>query len=334
MNRTPISPAGTFRRLPLKPHQLTDDVTRTEHLFVLAHLGIARVDAGSWALEIDGMARRPRRLTLPDLRTFTRRAVASFHECAGNPLAPRVPQRRVANVVWAGVDLRDLLAEAEVDPGAAYIWSRGLDHGEFAGTHSEAYVKDLPLWRVQAGDVLVAYEVNGEPLPPEHGFPARLFVPGFYGTNSVKWLSRITLADRRFDGPFTTTLYNDELPPAQAEADAPRRRPVWAVAPESVIVRPEPGAVVRRETPVEVWGRAWAARGVSRVEVSTDGGHSWREGALEPRTQWSWQRFGLAWSPVAPGATTLLSRATDADGEAQPPAGARNAIHEVEITVS
>jgi sulfane dehydrogenase subunit SoxC len=333
MPRTPLAPAGTYRRVPLKPHQLTDDITPTEELFVLAHLGVARVDPSSWWLEVDGMVGRHRRLTMSDLRRFPRREVTSFHECAGNPLTPTVPQRRIANVVWAGVDLRDLLAEVDVYPSATYLWSYGLDHGDFAGLHSEAYVKDLPLWRVEAGDVLVAYEVNGRALPPEHGFPARLLVPGWYGTNSVKWLSRITVADRRFDGPFTTALYNDELPAAPGSG-APGRRPVWEVAPESVIVRPEPGATLISGRPAEVWGRAWAATGVGRVQVSTDGGHTWREAAVGGRTGWSWQRFGLTWTPVTPGPTSLLSRATGGKGELQPMAGARNAVHRVEVTVA
>jgi sulfane dehydrogenase subunit SoxC len=105
--------------------------------------------------------------------------------------------------VCDGVDLRTLQGEAGVDKSAHYLWSYGLDYGVFDTTPNEAYVKDLPLQRIEDRDVLVAYELNGDPLPAEHGFPARLLVPGWYGTNSVKWLHRMTVADRRADSLFT-----------------------------------------------------------------------------------------------------------------------------------
>jgi DMSO/TMAO reductase YedYZ molybdopterin-dependent catalytic subunit len=119
------------------------------------------------------------------------------HQCCGNPLEPQVPTRRIANVRWGGADLAALLDGLGVDGEARYLWSRGLDHGTFAGVPCDGYTKDLPLQRLREGDVLIAYELNGEPLPPEHGFPARLLVPGYYGTNNVKWLSRLTLAKTR-----------------------------------------------------------------------------------------------------------------------------------------
>ena len=124
-------------------------------------------------------------------------------------------------------------------PEAKYLWSYGADYGEFGGIYHEAYVKDLPLERVPS-DVLIAYELNGAPLPTENGFPARLVVPGFYGTNSVKWLTRMTVAETRATGAFTTRWYNDPVPNAAGE-DSGETVPVWSVAPESIIVSPAPG---------------------------------------------------------------------------------------------
>ena len=104
--------------------------------------------------------------------------------------------------------LVDVLADCGPHASASYIWSHGADYGEFGGVSVEAYIKDLPITRVHA-DVLIAYEMNGAPLPAEHGYPVRLVVPGFYGTNSVKWLTRLGLAEGRSQGPFTTRWYND-----------------------------------------------------------------------------------------------------------------------------
>ena len=158
-----------------------------------------------------------------------RMTITSIHQCCGSPLEPAAPKRRITNVMWGGVRLSDLLAECEPDPAARFVWSSGADYGEFEGVDCPAFVKDLPIERV-AADVLIAYEMNGAPLKPEHGFPARLVVPGFYGTNSVKWLTRLTLADKRATGPFTTRWYND---PVRDAAGRPTgaTTPVWSIAP-------------------------------------------------------------------------------------------------------
>lgn len=248
-------------------------------------------------------------------------------------MEPKVPTRRVANLRWGGVDLAALLDEAGIAAEARFLWSYGLDGGSFAGTHCDWYLKDLPLERLEAGDVLLAYELNGAPLPAEHGFPVRLVVPGYYGTNSVKWLWRLHLADQRAAGQFASVLYNDALDPEDIAAGQPARRPVWAVAPESIIVTPAPDATLARGEAAEIWGWAWSFRGVTRVEVSTDGGTSFAAAALEPRNGWQWQRFSLRWTPHGAGEAMLMARAFEAGGGAQPFDGARNAIHSVRVTV-
>ena len=180
--RPPMDPGSGVRRMKLAPHQLTDAVTAAESLFVLAHLGIPRVDPVQWSLTIDGLVGSADRLSLDDLKARPKRTVEAIHQCCGNPLEPTVPTRRVVNVRWGGVDLAALLDEHEIDPRARFLWSYGLDGGDFAGTSCDWFVKDLPLERLAAGDVLLAYELNGAPLPAEHGFPVRLVVPGYYGT--------------------------------------------------------------------------------------------------------------------------------------------------------
>jgi sulfane dehydrogenase subunit SoxC len=321
----PMDPARYTRRIVYEPHQTTATVTPQRDLFVLAHLGIPRVDVAQWRLEIAGLVERPAVLTFDDIRRLPARQVESFHQCAGAPRRPDLAARRIANVVWSGVDLAELLQSCGARAEARFLWAYGLDHGEYDGVSARWYVKDMPAARLAEGGVLLAYAVNGEPLAPEHGFPLRLVIPGYYGTNTVKWLWRIELAERRAAGPFTTVLYNDPDPSGGA-------RPVWEAPPEALIVAPAPGPLAAAA--VEVWGWAWAAAGIARVEVSVDGGATWLPARVEPRRQWSWQRFTFDWRPGGSGTFTLMARATDARGAVQPMDKARNAVHTVTVAIS
>jgi DMSO/TMAO reductase YedYZ molybdopterin-dependent catalytic subunit len=329
--RANLDPHQFIRRIPLAPHQMHDRLTRVEDAIVLCHLGLPRVTREDWSLAIDGLVTRPRTLSFAGLMQYEKVFVTSVHQCAGSPLAPSEPTQRVCNVTWGGARLADILAECEPRPTAQFVWSTGADYGDFAGVSVDAYVKDLPLERVTS-DVLLAYEMNGEPLAPEHGFPARLLVPGFYGTNSVKWLTRMTLAEGRAPGPFTTRWYNDPIENNRASAGA-RTIPVWAIAPQSVIVAPAPDATINVSKAIEIWGWAWADGGVSQVDVRVDDGN-WRPAQLEPASGRAWQRFTLSWMPIKRGAATLASRATTASGECQPASGRRNAIYRVSANVS
>jgi DMSO/TMAO reductase YedYZ molybdopterin-dependent catalytic subunit len=211
------------------------------------------------------------------------------------------------------------------------VWSSGADHGVFEGVTCPAYVKDLPLDRL-ADDVLIAYEMNGRPLTLEHGFPARLVVPGYYGTNSVKWLTRMTLATTRAESPFTTRWYNDVVHD-DAGILTGTTVPVWAIAPESIIVSPAPESRVTVGEVVEVWGWAWADGGVASVEFCGDGRTDWMPTAVEPPHGRAWQRFAAAWCPTRRGAHELCARAHSREGGVQPPSGARNAFHRVPVAV-
>jgi DMSO/TMAO reductase YedYZ molybdopterin-dependent catalytic subunit len=328
--RAKLDPHQFIRRIPLAPHQMQDRLTRVEDAIVLCHLGLPRITHEDWSLAIDGLVARPRTLSFSDLMRCEKVSVTSVHQCAGSPLAPSEPTQRVCNVSWAGARLADILAECEPHPTVRFVWSTGADYGDFAGVSVEAYVKDMPVDRVKS-DVLVAYEMNGGPLMPEHGFPARLVVPGFYGTNSVKWLTRVTLAEARAPGPFTQRWYND---PVQDECRSASGRtvPVWAIAPQSVIVAPAPDAAINASEATEIWGWAWADGGVGQVEISVDGG-SWQPALLEPAAERAWQRFTLSWLPEKCGTVTLASRATAASRECQPASGRRNAIYRVSVTV-
>lgn len=329
-DQPPVSdfyPRKTVRRIPLLPHQLTERITPTGDVFVLAHVGVPHARAEEWWIDIVGLVARPRRLSLADLMKMPKRTVTALHQCAGFPARPEIATRRYANVVWGGADLAAVLRECEPSDEATHLWSFGVDRGSFEDVDSPVYLKDLPLSRIPAGDILLAYECNGQPLDAEHGFPVRLLVPGFYGTNSVKWLYRLELANRRPDAPFTSKYYNDSM----SDGGSVRTRPVWSLAPESVIVAPCDGQTVA-QGPLDVWGWAWADGPVSRVEISADG-ENWAEAKVEPRSQWSWQKFRYAWIAEQPGRYKLMSRAVDSCGRIQPLSGARNSAYEVNLSV-
>lgn len=331
--RPPMHPASGVREMKLRPHELTDAITPAEQLFVLAHFGVPRVDPAEWSLTIDGLTERLSHFSLDALKAHPKRIVEAVHQCAGSPLHPAVPTRRAANLRWGGVDLATLLGKIGIDRRARYIWSYGLDGGSFFDRSCDWYVKDLPLERLAAGDVLLAYELNGAPLAAEHGFPLRLVVPGYYGTNSVKWLWRLRLAEARAEGLFTAILYDDAVDIEKPTVAPPQRRPVWALAPEAIIVAPAPDTVVALGKPVEIWGWAWSFGGITAVEVSVDGGVHYGPAVPEKRRGWSWQRFSSRWTPAATGEVTLSVRAFTDDGVGQPSAGARNAIHTVRIMI-
>ncbi len=326
VSRAILDPNGFFRRIPLAPHQLNERRTRTDDVIVLCHLGVPRLDRDAWSLTLDGLAERPLSLRYDDLLRYPKVEIASFHQCAGSPLQPSEPTRRICNVTWGGARLADILADCAPSAAARYVWSYGADYGEFGGVAVESYLKDLPIERVRS-DVLIAYEMNGEALSPEHGFPARLVVPGFYGTNSVKWLTRIELAAERAAGPFTTRWYNDPV-------DGGGTTPVWAVAPEAVIVSPAPDAIIDARPAHEVWGWAWADGGVRAVAISADGGTSWSDAQVEPLQARQWQRFSWRWSPDRRGPVSLMVRAEATNGLRQPMSGHRNAVHQVAVTVT
>ena len=328
--RVEMAPHQTVRHVPLTPHELIEDITPQADLFVLAHLGVPRINIENWTLTITGLVCNSATFTFDQIRRFRKREIQAFHQCAGFPKNPRLATRRVGNVVWGGVDLQALLESVGVLSAARFLWSFGLDYGEYDGIRSDPYVKDLPLDRLSHGDVLLAYEINGEPLDALHGYPLRLIIPGFYGTNSVKWLSRLELADRRADGPFTTLLYNDTVAPSPDNPSG-GTRPVWQVAPELLIVSPAPNAKVG-SGPVEIWGRAWADGGIASVEISTDGGQTWNIAELDGQIGWSWQKFRMVWHPKGIGNAALMSRATDKKGAFQPGADWRNAVYAVHIT--
>ncbi|MET0191508.1 MAG: molybdopterin-dependent oxidoreductase, partial [Pseudonocardia sediminis] len=216
-----------------------------------------------------------------------------------------------------------ILRAAGVHAGATSLWATGLDSGEFGGVACTEYRKDVPL-EVALARGIVALEIDGVPLSAERGYPARLVVPGYFGTNNVKWLRALTVSDRRPEHLFTTRLYLRTVP----GTDGPQ--PVRDLDVNSLVTLPSDGARVGAD--VEVAGWAWSAVPVVAVEVAVDG--EWAPAEVERRRgpHVTWQRFRTV-RRAGPGGHTLAVRATDRDGRVQPVDGARNAAHHVTVDV-
>ncbi|MGH4032844.1 molybdopterin-dependent oxidoreductase [Actinomycetota bacterium Odt1-20B] len=307
-----------------RPERAPDFFTPVPDVFVRTHMGVPDVDPDRWTLSVEGLVERPLRLDLAEVLARPARRLAAVHECFGSPFAPDVPTRAVANVAWTGFPLAELLDEARPSDEARHVWFEGVDTGSFHGEDGLTYTKDLPLEDAH-GRVFLAHRMNGEPLTAEHGFPVRAVVPRMFGTNSVKWLTRVVLAERRPEHMFTTRFYTRVLP----GADAPT--PVRDVDVNSKLSAPADGARLPAGD-VEITGHAWSTTEVAAVEVSVDEG-PWERAALDELGADDgpvWQRFTLT-RPLTAGPHRVRSRATDRTGRVQPPPGARNSVHEITV---
>ena len=174
----------SFFEYPLPFEETTDFITPSDRLFTLAHFGVPKIEPESWRLDISGLVEAPRAFRYEELEAFKTYSVQTIHQCAGNPLDPTNPTRTIANVEWSGVLLRDVLNQVGIRPDCKYIWAYGLDYGSFkvpsySGPYQEHYVKDLPIEYVMDESVLVATHINGNPLSPNHGYPARIVAPSY-----------------------------------------------------------------------------------------------------------------------------------------------------------
>lgn len=307
--------------LPLET--LRSDLTPPGLHYLLTHYDMPQVDAATWRLAVDGLVGHSLSLSLDALRAFPRHSVRVTMECAGNGRAALDPRpvsqpwldAAVGTADWTGARLADLLAEARPDGAAVDVVFTGLDHGVERGVEQD-YQRGLRLTEAMRPDVLVAYEMNGAPLPVQHGFPARVVVPGWYGMGNVKWLASVTVQDEEVLG-YQNLAYRLKQQPDETGEPVTRIEPRGLLAPPGF-----PDFLTRtrvlRPGPVQLEGRAWSGWGsVTRVEVSADDGASWAEAELGPEQgTWAWRRFTLPWTAI-PGEHRLRVRAHDATGRVQ-----------------
>jgi DMSO/TMAO reductase YedYZ molybdopterin-dependent catalytic subunit len=315
--------------------------------YLLVHYDIPAVDPGAWRLGVDGAVERALALSLADLRGLPAVTRAVTLECAGNGralLEPRpVSQPWLTEAVgtgeWTGVPLRVVLEQAGLGDDVVEVLFTGLDRGIEGGV-DQLYQRSLPVTEALGEDALLAYELNGEPLPPQHGYPLRLVIAGWYGMAHVKWLGAITALTEPFDG------YQQAVGYRLYDADGAAGAPVTRMLPRSLTVPPGVPDFMTRERLLDagrqvLTGRAWSGWGpVVRVEVSLDGGATWDDAQLDdPLDERAWRGWSYAWE-AAPGAYVISSRATDAAGNAQPleppwnlKGYANNAVERVPVTV-
>jgi len=314
--------------------------------YLLTHYDVPDVDAGSWSLRVRG--EQEVSLGLDEVRARPRVELAVTMECAGNGRARLDPRpvsqpwllEAVGTARWAGTPLRPLLEEAGVGEGAVEVLFTGVDRGSEGG-EEQAFQRALAVEEALRDEVLLAYEMNGEPLPPQHGYPLRLIVPGWYGMTNVKWLCEIEVLREPFSG--YQQLWSYRVRQTEDEEGEPLQR----MLPRSLLVPPGIPEFMTRERfvaagEVLVQGRAWSGLApVASVEVSADGGSSWAAAELEPEEgRWAWRGWSFRWQPE-PGAYVLCSRARDEAGNEQPldPAWnlggyANNSVQRVPVTVT
>jgi sulfite oxidase len=327
--------------------RLTTYLTPNDDFFVRHHWPAEAPAAEDWALVVEGKVTRPLRLSLAELKEFPAATATCVLACAGNgrafyePAVPGLPwgPGAAGNARWTGVRVRDLLDAAGLKRGARHLHSAGTDDPP---PGQSPFLRSIEIEKALA-DAIVAWEMNGEPLPAIHGAPARLVVPGWSGNHWMKWLARLSVRAQERDGFFMEQEYRYPVrpgPPGVA-IDPAEMRPVTELFVESTITAAP--AVARIGVSVPVSGFAFSgAPDVAKVDVSDDGGATWTPARLDPRHDpFAWRLWSLSWTPRRTGCVRVTARATDSRGGVQPrdavwnPSGLlHNGWHSVEVDVS
>ncbi|GAC1539503.1 MAG: molybdopterin-dependent oxidoreductase [Candidatus Velthaea sp.] len=333
--------------------------TPNREFFIRSHMGPPpSIDMKSWRLRIGGLVGHPLALSLADIKAMEHVEIPAVLQCSGNgryfygeayprashPAGAQWKFGSVGNARWTGVRVRDIIARAKPLAGAKFANNNGLDNPLFPTTPK--FIRGIELEKLMDPDSIVAFAMNGEPLPYYHGFPVRLIVPGWAADHWVKWLTDIRLSATITDDFWTSVAYRyPNKPGAPGKGVAPtQEHPVLGLNVKSIITGPADGASVKRGSRVVVTGFAWSGDGatVSRVEISADGGKTWRDAALGTLPgKYSWQPFTFGFVPDTTGTVRILARATDNRGATQPrvspwnPSGYLwNGIHAVAIEVA
>jgi DMSO/TMAO reductase YedYZ molybdopterin-dependent catalytic subunit len=310
--------------------EFTSWLTPNERFFVRSHFGpppAEAVQSEAWRLTVKGLVKEGLSLTLKELQQFEPVTLTSVLQCSGNGRAhhrPKVPgvqweRGAVGNAQWTGVRLRDVLQQAGVKPQGVHVQFQGADRPALATV--PLFTRSIPLAKALHPDTLLAYEMNGRPLPLLHGAPLRVITPGWMAESCMKWLTEITVRSDETPGYYMQQAYRIPETAVHLSSGLPGSAmvPVEQMPVKSLIAAPAEGDTVRIG-PVTVQGVAWAGEApVVKVEVSCDDGKTWEQARLLGEGQpYAWRPWQFVWNARTPGPTAILCRATDAQGQEQP----------------
>ena len=303
-------------------------ITPTKSFYVRTHFPIPAIDKDAWWLNVEGEVEKPFAINYEELLKLESLTIPVTLECAGNNrnfLDPKVKGVQwglgaVGTAEWTGVPLSILLDRAELKLGAREVILEGADGGMLEEPKKPPgelrFARSIPLSKARA-DVLLAYKMNGDKLSPEHGFPVRAIVPGWYAMASIKWLQRVIVTDRPFAGYYQTMDYAYW----KRRGDIAELTPLTEMQIKAQIAHPAEGEVVPANSNVRVRGAAWTSDGeITKVELSADGGATWNEAKLLGESKPNaWRLWEFQWrTPAAAGKQILVARATDSHGRIQP----------------
>ncbi len=298
---------------------LLRDVTPSELVYIRNHFEAPKIKASDWSLQVGGSVESPQSLSLSDITSLPARTMRMTLECAGNgrvSMDPAPPGTAwgygaVSVVEFSGTRLSNLLDQAGILDGAVEVVFHGADKGEAMPGRTEQYVRSLPLEVALSPDTILAWEMNGEPLSVNHGFPLRVVVPRWYGMASVKWLDQIIVSKDKFSGYF-----QDEQYVYSEEEGTPEGEPVRSIRVRSLILK----SMKVENGKMEISGIAWSGEGaIFKVEISWDGGKVWHEAEVDhSSSSFDVQRWRFLWKPLGEEQFTFVSRATDSSGNVQP----------------
>jgi DMSO/TMAO reductase YedYZ molybdopterin-dependent catalytic subunit len=308
--------------------KLDSFITPTESFYVRTHFPVPAIDRDAWWLRVEGEVEKSFAINYEELLELDSRTLPVTLECAGNNrnfLEPKLKGVQwglgaVGTAEWIGVPLSILLDRAGVKTSACEVILEGADQGMLEDTKRPSgilkFARSIPLAKARR-DVLLAYKMNGVDLPPQHGFPLRAIVPGWYAMASIKWLQRIIVTDHPFAGYYQTMDYSYW----KRRGDIGELAPLTEMQIKAEIARPTMGEIVSANSNVRVHGAAWTCDGdITKVEVSTDAGASWNEVTLiDKPIPNAWRRWEFQWrTPSQPGKQILVARASDSQGRTQP----------------
>ena len=311
-------------------------LTPTKSFYVRTHFPVPVIDRDAWWLYVEGEVEKPFSINYAELTALSSVTAPVTLECAGNNrnfLEPKVKGVQwhlgaVGNAEWTGVLLSTLLGRATPKSNAREVVLEGTDGGILEDPKSPPgglkFARSIPLEKA-GRDVLLAYKMNGQELPPEHGFPLRAIVPGWYAMASVKWLQRIIVTDRAFSGYYQTIDYaywqKTDYGHWQRGEQVAELTPLSEMQVKAEIARPAEGEMVPANTSIRIHGAAWACDAeIAKVEMSTDSGATWEDTQLLGESESNaWRLWEFHWqTPSQPGKRSLVARATDSHGRTQP----------------